>query len=101
MSDAAIVIELDRRIEGLVAQYLQQCRRHAAEVARLAAVGGWEAMAGIGHKLKGSGGFYHFDEISTIGREIERAARSGDAAAAKLCVRRFEEYLARVRPQFV
>jgi len=101
MSDAIITVMLDRRLERLVPGFLTQCRQQAGEIERFEAAGQWRPIAEIGHNLRGSGGFYKFDEISVLGGEIERAARLRDAAAVKSSAARLKDYLARVRPQFV
>lgn len=43
----------------------------------------FEALSGIGHKLKGEGGSYGLDDISVYGAEIEQAARNHDAEAIR------------------
>jgi hypothetical protein len=50
----------------------------------------FEALSGIGHKLKGEGGSYGLDPISAYGAEIEQAARNRDAEA----IRRYANELA-------
>jgi HPt (histidine-containing phosphotransfer) domain-containing protein len=54
----------------------------------------------IGHSLFGSGSSYGFEELGSIGREIERAAREGDADALRSLAGRLDSHVARVRPVF-
>jgi len=49
-----------------------------------------------GHSMKGTGGGYGFDEITTIGAAIEQAARDGDRTALATQIDRLEDYLTRL-----
>ena len=53
----------------------------------------FETVRAIGHAMKGSGSAYGFDDITTLGAELERLAKAGDAGALEGAVRRLAEYL--------
>jgi HPt (histidine-containing phosphotransfer) domain-containing protein len=61
----------------------------------------FEAVRAIGHTMKGSGSAYGFDDITTLGAEIERLARAGDAQALDATVTRLIEYLENVDLEFI
>jgi HPt (histidine-containing phosphotransfer) domain-containing protein len=42
-----------------------------------------EAVAKLGHKMKGEGGSYGLDAITDIGRELEQAGKDSDFDAAR------------------
>ena len=54
----------------------------------------------IGHAMKGSGAAYGFDDITLLGDEIERLAKSGDAPALDVAVKSLTEYLDSVEVTF-
>lgn len=64
----------------LVGKYLENRRQDIDKLSRAVAAADFETLRITGHNLYGSGSAYGFDEISTIGAGIERAATSGDAA---------------------
>jgi hypothetical protein len=53
----------------------------------------FEVLSGIAHKLKGEGGSYGLDPISSYGAEIEHAARNHDAAAIRHYANELATYL--------
>ena len=49
-----------------------------------------------GHNMAGTGGALGFTDITDIGRALELAARSLDAAGVEACVGRLADYLDRI-----
>lgn len=99
MSDDAgerILVEIDPELMPVVPDYLEGRRRDCAEIQRLLASGGMNCIQTLGHRLKGSGGSFGFDEISEIGEALELAAQVSDAEGVRAAVVRLETYLARV-----
>jgi HPt (histidine-containing phosphotransfer) domain-containing protein len=60
----------------------------------------FEAVRSIGHAMKGSGAAYGFDDITLLGDEIERLAKSGDASALAAAVENLTDYLDSVEVTF-
>ena len=58
--------------------------------------GAFDEIRKVAHRLKGSGGFYGFNDISTIGATLEEAASAQDAVTVRRCVDDLERYLAHV-----
>jgi len=100
MSAGEILVKIDPRIAELVPKFLAHCKRNAADTRAAVETGNLEIARRMGHSLAGAGSSYGFDEIGSIGREIELAARSQDGAALLTLVERLEDYLARVRPLY-
>jgi len=91
-----ILVEIDQELIPLVPEYLESRRRDCAEIWRLLSSGGMHLIQVIGHRMKGSGGSFGFDEISEIGEALEAAAQVTDAEGVRMAVGRLEDYLARV-----
>jgi HPt (histidine-containing phosphotransfer) domain-containing protein len=99
MADAAgewIRVEIDRELMPVVPEYLENRFLDCAEIERLLASGGMEYIQIMGHRMKGSGGSFGFDEISAIGEELEHGARTNDREVIRSAVGRLEEYLKNV-----
>ena len=93
-----INVPVDERLGALVSRFLAHCQRDI-ECIRDALGGGDLAMPRrLGHSLRGAGSSYGFDEITRLGDEIERSAKSGDADGVRGFAKQLEGYLARVRP---
>ena len=91
-----IRVEIDRELMPVVPEYLENRFLDCAEIERLLASGGMEHIQIMGHRMKGSGGSFGFDEISAIGEALESAAQVPDAEGVRTAVGRLETYLARV-----
>jgi HPt (histidine-containing phosphotransfer) domain-containing protein len=50
----------------------------------------------IGHKMKGTGSSYGFDQITAIGGRMELAARAGSAAEIGACISALSDCLSRI-----
>jgi HPt (histidine-containing phosphotransfer) domain-containing protein len=83
------------------AKYL---RRRGEELARAREMLGdgapdWEAIADIGHRIKGSGETFGYDELTALGDELEVAASAAQAVAVSDALSKLEAWLrAVVRP---
>jgi len=100
MSDGEILVKVDPRLAGLLPKFLAHCRRNVGEVRGAIEANDLETARRIGHSLAGAGSSYGFDEIGSIGGEIEKTARAGDVDALRGLVERLDRHLARVRPVF-
>lgn len=96
-----ILVEVDQELMPVVPEYLEKRLQDCAEIESLLATGGMEHIQTLGHRMKGSGGSFGFDEISDIGEALELAARVPDAEGIKSAVDRLEKYLARVSVAYV
>ena len=96
MNDPIMVI-VDADIAALVPGFLANRRREVDTLLTLVAQNDFPKIRLIGHSMKGSGGGYGFDLISLFGDEIEVAALNADAGAVRQIVRRFSDYLSRIR----
>lgn len=100
MSDEEIFVKLDHRLADLAPKFLAHCGRTVKEIREAVESDALDAARRIGHSLIGAGGSYGFDEINSLGAEIELAARAGDKEALRMLAERLERYVARVRPVF-
>ena len=61
----------------------------------------FDALSGIGHKIKGEGGSYGLHPVSVYGAEIEQAARGHDIEAIRRCANELAAYLDAVQIEYV
>jgi len=91
-----IGVHVDEDLQDLIPEYLARRRAEVTAMEQALARGDHEAIRVIGHKLKGSGAGYGFAPITTLGGELEVAAKAGDTAAIARGVAALADYLARV-----
>jgi len=72
-------VTVDEDLQDLIPGYLENRRKDAEELQKALARSDFEVIRVLGHKMKGSGGGYGFDEISEIGRALEDAAKQSQA----------------------
>lgn len=88
-----IRVRVDPDIQDLIPGYLEnrekdlQVYKHALEQ------DDFDAIAVLGHSMKGSGGGYGFNDLSSIGRAIEKAAKNRDKESVQKSVIDLTEFL--------
>jgi HPt (histidine-containing phosphotransfer) domain-containing protein len=73
-----VTVSIDPDLEELVPGFLENRRKDAATLALAAQTGDLKTVRLLGHRMKGDGGGYGFQEISEIGEALEQAARRED-----------------------
>lgn len=96
VSEQPIVIQIDQDLSDLVPGFLTRKREDARAVLTAAEHGDPEAVARLGHKMKGEGGSYGLDAITDIGRDLEQAGKDGDFEAARHLGRDLMNFLERL-----
>jgi two-component system sensor histidine kinase/response regulator len=95
-SQEPIVVQLDQELSDLIPGFLARKREDASAILAAAEHGESEAIARLGHKMKGEGGSYGLDAITDIGRELEQAAQVADLDAARRLARFLMNFLDRL-----
>jgi HPt (histidine-containing phosphotransfer) domain-containing protein len=97
MTDQYITVSVAKGVEDLIPTYLKN-RGKELETLRMAfAADDLEQMGRLGHRMKGVGEPYGFDKVSSLGKQIEDGAKTGDRAALEERIAEYTDYLARVR----
>jgi len=94
--EAKIVVIVDEDLQDLIPGYLENRLKDIEAIRAALAQGDYEAIRSIGHKLKGSGGGYGFDQITEIGRSMEDAAKIGHGEEILRQTETLKSYLERV-----
>lgn len=92
----AIVIHVDKDLEDLIPEFLANRQDDVAAIRGAVDAGDYETIRVLGHGMKGSGGGFGFDDISSMGAAIEQAAKRQDGAVITAELARLADYLARV-----
>ncbi|MCC6609659.1 MAG: Hpt domain-containing protein [Burkholderiales bacterium] len=93
-------VRVARELSELVPRFLAHRRADADRLREALERADFDTVRSIGHAMKGAGAGYGFEEITTIGAELERVARVGDPAAGHVAVNRLRDFLDRVHVVF-
>ena len=91
-----ITVYIDPGLEEIVPGFLENRRREVQTLETALQHNDLNTIRVIGHRMKGDGGGYGFDAISTIGDGMERAAAREDWDAIRRHIVELIDFLARV-----
>lgn len=91
-----IVIQIDPDLEAIVPGFLANRQRDLTTIETCLKQGDLDTIRLLGHRMKGDGGGYGFDHISTIGHRLEEAALTKDLHGLQLQQEDLRTFLARV-----
>jgi HPt (histidine-containing phosphotransfer) domain-containing protein len=94
-------VQVASELRDLIPRFLANRRLDVGLLRDALARGDSDAARRVGHSLRGVGGGYGFDEITRIGAEVERLARTGAVEAIRPLVTELESYLERVEIRYV
>lgn len=88
-----IIVNVDPDLEELIPDFMANRQEDIQSITEALAKNDLETIRILGHSMKGSGGGYGFDEITTIGGFIEKAATKPDIGEIKKRVEELSSYL--------
>lgn len=96
-----ITVEIDSEVQSLVPEFLEKRKRDCLLIGSLLEADSFGEIRAVGHRMKGAGGSFGFDDISAIGEIIENAALAGDGKTIAGQIRRLTDYLEKVTVVYV
>jgi HPt (histidine-containing phosphotransfer) domain-containing protein len=97
----AITVEINSEVQSIVPEFLENRKNDCLLIGSLLERSSFSEIRTLGHRMKGAGGSYGFDDISVIGEAIEEAAMAGDKKTIGSAVVRLSDYLERVAVVYV
>lgn len=95
-----IIVRVDPDLEDLIPGFLENRRSDIQAMREALEQSDFETIRTRAHAMKGAGGGYGFDAITTISREIEDAAEQGDISGVREGLNKLSGYLDRVEVVF-
>ena len=95
-AENVITLYIDQSLEEIVPGFLENRRREVLTLETALQENNLAQIQIIGHRLKGDGGGYGFDAISSIGAALEQAAAREDRGAIRRHIAELIDFLARV-----
>lgn len=96
-----IAVEIDSEVQSIVPAFLDNRRKDCLTICCLLESEAFSEISTLGHRMKGSGGSYGFDDVSRIGEVIEKAALAADKEAIGNAILQLSSYLERVTVVYV
>ena len=96
-----IIVQIDEDLEDLIPMFLENRTNDIAKIKNAIKQQDYNIIRTIGHSMKGTGGGYGFDEISSIGAVIESSALKKDADSIEKMLDKLVLYLKSVEVVFV
>lgn len=96
-----VVVEIESELEPVVPEFLEKRRMDCDLLEHYLNAGDYSSIRLLGHRMKGTGGSYGFDEITSIGEIIEEGSLTTDTAAIHGAIGALRSYLERVEVAYV
>lgn len=91
-----IRVRIDPDLQDLIPDYLKSRGKDLLVYQQALEKDNFEAIAILGHFMKGSGGGYGFNDLSSIGRAIEKVAINKDKESVRQSITAFKNFLNRL-----
>jgi HPt (histidine-containing phosphotransfer) domain-containing protein len=91
-----ITVEVNSEVRSIVPEFLENRKKDCLLINGLLEGNSFGEIRSLGHRMKGAGGSFGFDDISEIGEVIEKAALAADIETIGSAVLQLSDYLERV-----
>ncbi|MEG3640047.1 Hpt domain-containing protein [Magnetococcus sp. PR-3] len=91
-----IKVVIDEDLEDIVPGYLENRQKDIKDLHKCLQEDDFDNASILGHRMKGSGAGYGFDQITEIGRGIETSAKSSNKDGIASGLAELIDYLERV-----
>ena len=88
-----LVVRIDPDLRDLVPVFIAHKREDADAIVVAIAHTDYEAVSKLGHRIRGEGGSYGFEELTEIGAALEIAAKARDLTAVRKSAQELTAYL--------
>ena len=95
-----LVVDDDPDMAAFLARMLEREGMEAhvvADGAAALAAADFEQLRQLGHRMRGVGNSYGFERVSSLGKEIEEGAKSGDKDSLATHIAAYGDYLSKLQ----
>ena len=92
-----ITVVVAKDLEDLVPTFMKNRGKELDTLRTALAAGDLDQLRQLGHRMKGVGNSYGFEQVSALGKRIEDGARASDRAGLDACIAEYADYLGRVQ----
>jgi histidine phosphotransfer protein HptB len=95
-SDGQITVEIDRELEEIVPTFLTNRKNDLQTLRNALTTRDFRTLQTLGHRMKGDGGGFGFDQITEIGTAMELAAKLEDCSSLEQHIAQLKDFLRKV-----
>ncbi|MGB8338977.1 MAG: Hpt domain-containing protein [Burkholderiales bacterium] len=92
-----IIVSVTKDLEALIPRFLANRQKDIATVTAALETRDFDSIRIVGHSIKGVGSSYGFDAVTQFGIELEDAAAHRDVIKVRDTLKRYQDYLGRVK----
>src|SRR6185503_17718812 len=96
MSKQTIIVTVAKDLEDLIPTFMANRTKELGTLSVALGAGDMEQLRQLGHRMKGVGNSYGFEQISGLGKQIEDHAKIKDLTGLQTLITEYTDYLARV-----
>jgi len=97
MIDQTITVSVAKDLEDLIPTFMNNRNKELETLRAALAAGDMEQLRQLGHRMKGVGTSYGFEQVSVLGKQVEDGAKAKDLPGLQTCVAQYADYLVRVK----
>ena len=97
MTQDARTVKVSKDLEDLIPTYLANRKKELETLRQAVEAADFEQIRQIGHRMRGVGVSYGFDDVTALGKLIEDGAKAEDKAALATHIGAYGEYLSNLR----
>ena len=97
MNDQTITVTVAKDLEDLIPTFMTNRHKEIETLRAALDAGDMEQLRHLGHRMKGVGNSYGFEQISVLGKKVEDGANSRNLQNLEAHITEYTDYLARVR----
>jgi HPt (histidine-containing phosphotransfer) domain-containing protein len=94
-SPHTVVVQKD--LEDLIPVFMSNRRKEIETLRQALASTDFEQLRQLGHRMRGVGNSYGFEQISEIGKQVEERAIAGNRSGIAACIAEYSDYISSVR----
>ena len=96
MSQQKITVIVAKDLEDLIPTFMANRTKEIGTLSVALGAGDMEQLRQLGHRMKGVGNSYGFEQISVLGKQIEDRAKIKDLTGLQALITEYTDYLGRV-----
>jgi len=96
MSQQKITVIVAKDLEDLIPTFMANRTKEIGTLSVALGAGDMEQLRQLGHRMKGVGNSYGFEQISVLGKQIEDRAKIKDLTGLQSLITEYTDYLGRV-----
>jgi HPt (histidine-containing phosphotransfer) domain-containing protein len=91
---------VSKRLADLMPTFLGNRQSELENLRQALATADFDQLRHLAHRMRGVGGSYGFEHVTTLGRQIDQSARAQDVESLRALLRDYADYLANVRIEY-